>query len=128
MGLGSNAMRITAIRSLPDVQSREAVNREDEQEQDPEEREDLDEQHVNLEVSFAYRGLPSGHSAASKAKNMHLLIEFFPSLQGLLGMKVRKYGIDSHGWGRMLTCVDNSCMGGSDWRGRHSSCPSTAHT
>lgn len=90
MGLGSNAARITAIRSLPDAHSREFTNEEDQDKQDPEEVEALDEQHVDLEMSFAYRGLPSGQSAASKAHNAHLLVEFFLGLRGLYGFKVRE--------------------------------------
>ncbi len=90
MGLGSNAARITAIRSLPDAHLREFTNEEDQDKQDPEEVEALDEQHVNLEMSFAYRGLPSGQSAASKAHNAHLLVEFFLGLRGLYGFKVRE--------------------------------------
>ena len=62
--------RITSIRSLPDAQPREQVNREDEPDQSPDEQEDLSEQHVNLEVGFAYRELPTGQSAESKAKNL----------------------------------------------------------
>ena len=90
MGLGSNAARITAIRSLPDARSREFTNKENQDHQDQEEVEALDEQHVNLELSFAYRGLPSGQSAASKAHNAHLLVEFFPGLKNLYGFRVRK--------------------------------------
>ncbi|KAI0703039.1 hypothetical protein BC835DRAFT_1079650 [Cytidiella melzeri] len=88
IGLGSNAARITAIRSLPDTQSREATNKKDQDNQDEEDVEALDEHHVNLEVSFAYRGLPSGQSAASKAQNAHLLVEFFLGLKGLYGFKI----------------------------------------
>ena len=36
----------------------------------PDDREALDGDHVNLEVSFAYKGLPSGQSAKSKAHNI----------------------------------------------------------
>lgn len=76
LGFGSTAARITSIRSLPDAQSREQVNNEDEREQNPDEQEDLSEQHVNLEVGFAYRGLPSGHSAKSKARNLQYVTDF----------------------------------------------------
>ena len=110
LGLGRNAARITSIRSLPDAQTRAnnkaraqsgesaelfAVEERagDEQPQsdlNDSEREDLNGDHVNVEVSFAYRGLPSGRSAASKAGNVHLLVEFFLGLQGVYGCKVRK--------------------------------------
>lgn len=36
----------------------------------PEDRDALGGDHVNLEVLFAYRGLPSGNAAASKGKNL----------------------------------------------------------
>ena len=81
MGLGSNAGRITSIRSLPDANSREGG--EDNEHKDsleglginadsitPEDRDALDGDHVNLEVSFAYQGLPSGKTAQSKAENI----------------------------------------------------------
>ena len=90
IGLGSNAARITSIRSLPDAHSREFTDEEDHDNQDPEEIEALDQQHVNVEMSFAYRGLPSGQSAMSKARNAHLLVEFFLGVSGLFGMKIRK--------------------------------------
>ena len=70
IGLGSIAARITSIRSLPDAKPRDEVNREDQPEQNPAEEHDLEEQHVNLEVAFAYRGLPSGSDAKSKARNL----------------------------------------------------------
>ncbi len=126
VGLGSNAARITSIRSLPDshdqkvrntqerrdlAESNESNSAEDGQEQksDADEMQEPDEQYVNLEISFAYRGLPSGHSAQSKARNVQyvnvpnkvvtsfadrlrsLLTEFFLGIRGWYGFKVRKY-------------------------------------
>ncbi|OSD00665.1 hypothetical protein PYCCODRAFT_1479096 [Trametes coccinea BRFM310] len=99
LGLGSNAGRITSIRSLPDAISRDTgdpVNGEDSLAEmginaetiSPDDREALDGDHVNLEVSFAYQGLPSGQSAASKAHNIHLLVEFFVGLKGVYGVRV----------------------------------------
>ncbi|KIP05468.1 hypothetical protein PHLGIDRAFT_30925 [Phlebiopsis gigantea 11061_1 CR5-6] len=82
LGFGSNAARITSIRSLPDSQPREQVNKEDQPDQSPEEQNDLNEQHVNVEIGFAYRGLPTGHSAKSKAKNLHVKTTMV-SLMGL---------------------------------------------
>ncbi|CDO71515.1 hypothetical protein BN946_scf184910.g14 [Trametes cinnabarina] len=99
LGLGSNAGRITSIRSLPDTTSRdtgEPVNSKDALSEmgissetiSPDDREALDGDHVNLEVSFAYQGLPSGQTAASKAHNIHLLVEFFVGLKGVYGARV----------------------------------------
>ncbi|KAH9941531.1 hypothetical protein B0H21DRAFT_752338 [Amylocystis lapponica] len=97
MGLGSNAARITAIRSLPDASEPEPgvgasdnigeSMKVDSKPIDNDSREALDADHVNLEVSFAYRGLPSGQSAVSKARNIHLLVEFFPGMRGVFGFK-----------------------------------------
>ncbi|PCH37535.1 hypothetical protein WOLCODRAFT_128544, partial [Wolfiporia cocos MD-104 SS10] len=92
VGLGSNAARITAIRSLPDARGDggDAIGASlevDSQSLSPEDREALSVDHVNLEISFAYRGLPSGDTAQSKAKNIHLLVEFFVGLRGIVGMR-----------------------------------------
>jgi Ca2+-dependent lipid-binding protein len=65
IGLGSNAMRITSIRSLPDAEH-DAPTMDSLGE---EEREQLDGDHINVEVSFAYKALPSGNTASSKAHN-----------------------------------------------------------
>ncbi|KAH9847036.1 hypothetical protein C2E23DRAFT_850404 [Lenzites betulinus] len=99
MGLGSNAGRITAIRSLPDASTRDTGNPAeggdslaamgiDADTVSPDDREALDGDHVNLEVSFAYEGLPSGQTAESKAHNIHLLVEFFVGMKGVYGFRV----------------------------------------
>lgn len=64
MGLGENPVRITSIRALPDADTEDAL-----ESLDKDDREMLSGDHVNLEVSFAYRALPSGSDASSKAKN-----------------------------------------------------------
>ncbi|KAL1939462.1 hypothetical protein VTO73DRAFT_10018 [Trametes versicolor] len=99
LGLGSNAGRITSIRSLPDAKTHDTGNPGDAQDTlaamgidgdtvSPDDRDALDGDHVNLEVSFAYQGLPSGKSAASKARNIHLLVEFFLGMKGVFGFRV----------------------------------------
>ncbi|KAH8101754.1 hypothetical protein BXZ70DRAFT_1071093 [Cristinia sonorae] len=106
IGLGHNAARITAVRSLPDaemrasnksqVEAEKAASSGASQEGDDssgsdisnDEKEALDGDHINLELSFAYRGLPSGSSAASKAGNVHLLVEFFVGIRGVYGARV----------------------------------------
>ncbi|KAH9937796.1 uncharacterized protein BXZ73DRAFT_89230 [Epithele typhae] len=97
IGLGSNAGRITSIRSLPDVRlhkneddggdglaglgiNSDAVGADD--------KDALDGDHVNLEVSFAYQSLPSGQTAQSKAQNVHLFVEFFLGLKNIYGFRV----------------------------------------
>ncbi|KAI0329974.1 hypothetical protein GY45DRAFT_1278584, partial [Cubamyces sp. BRFM 1775] len=83
LGLGSNAGRITSIRSLPDDTTRDTGDPTKGEDSlaamgisadsvSPDDREALDGDHVNLEVSFAYQGLPSGQSAESKARNIHV--------------------------------------------------------
>ena len=84
LGLGSNAGRITSIRSLPDDKSRDTgdVNGNDElsgmgidsETISPDDREALDGDHVNLELSFAYQGVPSGRTAQSKAQNIQYVV------------------------------------------------------
>ena len=86
LGLGSNAGRITSIRSLPDDsdKSRDTgdVNGNDELSSmgidsetiSPDDREALDGDHVNLELSFAYQGVPSGRTAQSKAQNIQYVV------------------------------------------------------
>ncbi|KAI1792363.1 hypothetical protein LXA43DRAFT_972528 [Ganoderma leucocontextum] len=93
MGLGSNAGHITAIRSLPDARSREGDDSfaglgVDPESITPEERDALDEDHVNLEVSFAYQGLPSGRAAQEKGQNIHFMVEFFLGVKNLWGFRV----------------------------------------
>ncbi|KAI0654107.1 hypothetical protein C8Q70DRAFT_1029821 [Cubamyces menziesii] len=99
LGLGSNAGRITSIRSLPDDTTRDTGDPSEGEDSlaamgisaesvSPDDREALDGDHVNLEVSFAYQGLPSGQSAESKARNIHLLVEFFLGLKGVYGFRV----------------------------------------
>lgn len=73
IGLGSNSARITTIRALLDAAGEDDIGESiavDSQSMSTDDRDALDEDHVNLEVSFAYRGLPSGDSAVSKAKNI----------------------------------------------------------
>ncbi|KAG9120814.1 hypothetical protein FRC07_003540 [Ceratobasidium sp. 392] len=73
IGQGSIAPRITGIRALP---PRKGDDGEEEKE------------HVNLELSFAYRALPSGASASSKAGNAHIVVDFFVGARGFLGVQV----------------------------------------
>lgn len=64
LGLGSTALRITSIRSLPDAEEDAPIDALGE-----EERQQLDGDHINVEVSFAFKALPSGNTASSKAHN-----------------------------------------------------------
>ncbi|KAI0753253.1 hypothetical protein C8Q80DRAFT_1229046 [Daedaleopsis nitida] len=99
IALGSNSGRITAIRSLPDASTRDNGDATkggdsladigiDADSVSSDDRDALDGDHVNLEVSFAYQGLPSGRTAQSKAENIHLLVEFFLGLKNVYGFRV----------------------------------------
>ncbi|KAL5494884.1 hypothetical protein ACEPAI_346 [Sanghuangporus weigelae] len=78
LGQGTNPARITSIRALPDTGVDEALK-----DIDDSVKENLSREHVNLEVSFAYRALPSGATASSKAHNAHLLVEFYLGVSGV---------------------------------------------
>ena len=91
LGLGSNAGRITSIRSLPDTKSRDTGEVKDGNDElsdmgidtetiSPDDREALDGDHVNLELSFAYQGIPTGRTAQSKAENIQYVLLVFYSL------------------------------------------------
>ncbi|KAK7679241.1 hypothetical protein QCA50_017819 [Cerrena zonata] len=101
LGLGKTAARITSILSLPGAKTRERLKAtrgqeantfnersEDTSGPNKDQEEELSGDHVNVEVSFAYRGLPSGKSIISKAMNVHLLVDFFLGIRGVRGLKV----------------------------------------
>ncbi|KAI0050335.1 hypothetical protein FA95DRAFT_1555850 [Auriscalpium vulgare] len=83
LGLGREPIRITSLRAIPDSENDDAM-----QTLGAEERDQLSGDHVNLEVSFTYRSMPSGSSAHSKAHNAHLLVDFFLGLKELYGFAV----------------------------------------
>ncbi|TFK47367.1 hypothetical protein OE88DRAFT_1666098 [Heliocybe sulcata] len=82
-GFGTTPMRITSVRSLPDAATDDVLEGLDEKE-----KKSLNGEHVNLEVSFAYRALPSGSSVDTKAHNPHLLTEFFLGMRGMFAESV----------------------------------------
>lgn len=78
IGHGDHPVRILSMRYL------------DDKEIDEDENHNAENQHpgdfVNVEVSAAYAATPSNNSAASKVKNMHLLIIFYGGLANVLGV------------------------------------------
>nr|WVH01955.1 C2 domain-containing protein [Naematelia aurantialba] len=87
LGQGSNPFRITSIRALPDQPGDAGypktnwINQGDEQMKSKDTAgkditEDQAGDYYNFEVAFSYAALP-GQSANLRAKNIHLLIEFF---------------------------------------------------
>ncbi|CCG83916.1 protein of unknown function [Taphrina deformans PYCC 5710] len=78
LGHGDHPVRILSMRYL------------DDKEIDEDENHNAEDQHpgdfVNVEVSAAYCATESSCSAASKVKNMHLLIIFYGGLANVLGV------------------------------------------
>lgn len=64
MGLGLTPFRITSVRSLRDADVDSQVG-----DVEKKDREQLESDHVNFEVSFAFKAQPSEKDAQSKAKN-----------------------------------------------------------
>lgn len=80
IGHGDHAPRLLSMRYL------------DEKEIDEDQENSSNNQHpgdfVNVEVTVAYAGTPSQNSAASKTKNMHLLIIFYSGLANVLAVPI----------------------------------------
>lgn len=64
LGLGANPIRITAIRALPDADLDPVTSALSE-----EDRESIKGEHVNWELSFAYRATPNRTRWSEKAEN-----------------------------------------------------------
>jgi Ca2+-dependent lipid-binding protein len=86
VGQGTNPLRITSIRALPDQPGDHGYPRTDWIDQgegldlkDPGGKkidEDQAGDYYNFEVAFSYAALP-GQAATERAKNIHMLVEFF---------------------------------------------------
>ncbi|WVQ82868.1 hypothetical protein IAT38_005004 [Cryptococcus sp. DSM 104549] len=98
IGQGSNPLRITSIRALPDQpqdvdypktgwinQGNEDIKTKDTEGKELEEDEAGD--YYNFEVAFSYAALP-GQGQSLRAKNIHLLIEFFLGLYDWLHIPI----------------------------------------
>ncbi|WVN87584.1 uncharacterized protein L203_102767 [Cryptococcus depauperatus CBS 7841] len=98
IGQGTNPIRITSIRALPDQpgdegypetgwinQGDDNIKSKDTAGKDIEEDEAGD--YYNFEVAFSYAALP-GQGAHQRAKNIHLLIEFFLGLYDWLHIPI----------------------------------------
>ncbi|ODN73711.1 hypothetical protein, variant 1, partial [Cryptococcus amylolentus CBS 6039] len=98
IGQGENPFRITSIRALPDQpgdegypktgwinQGNDDIKTKDTAGKDVEEDEAGD--YYNFEVAFSYSALP-GQGQNARAKNIHLLIEFFLGLYDWLHIPV----------------------------------------
>lgn len=105
LGLGSNAARITSVRSLPRAGSGEKGGEEisrslavDSEDMSPEDKDALDGDHITLELGFAYRAEPSGDSAQSKARNIQY-VSIHTATVSLTGLFVIVYW-----WSSLLAC------------------------
>lgn len=103
LGQGLNSARITSIRALPDADLTTVTGELDEKD-----REQRQGDHINLEISFAYRALPATSRKESRAQNAQcvsvpsslfpylltfihsLLVEFIMGLKGVVGVPVRE--------------------------------------
>ncbi|KAE9985502.1 hypothetical protein BLS_007561 [Venturia inaequalis] len=67
---------------------KEAIHEENKKTKDPQEAAADEEggDYYNLEVSFAYHAKPTGKSASSKARNMHMQLVFYLGVKGLFGV------------------------------------------
>ncbi|KAG0160095.1 hypothetical protein PDIDSM_7622 [Penicillium digitatum] len=88
---GSNPLRILSMRALPDnhVQNlKDNIHEENRKNKDPQEAAAAEEggSYYNMEASFAYHASPTGQSASSKARNMHMQLVFYLGIRGLFGV------------------------------------------
>jgi Ca2+-dependent lipid-binding protein len=93
MSQGTHPLRIISIRPLDDAETRESPEHARDKDpvdealsNDKEKEKETASKYVNLEIAFAYRALPiKGNKIYSKAKNMHILIDFGLGMQGVFG-------------------------------------------
>ncbi|GMG24147.1 unnamed protein product [Aspergillus oryzae] len=88
---GNNPLRILSLRALPDehVQHiKDNVREENLKNKDPQEAAAMEEggSYYNIEASFAYHAKPTGQTASSKARNMHMQLVFYLGIRGLFGV------------------------------------------
>lgn len=88
---GNNPIRILSLRALPDSRVKDlkqSIHEENKKTKDPQEAAADEEggDYYNLEVSFAYHAKPTGTSASSRARNMHMNLVFYLGIKGLIGV------------------------------------------
>lgn len=88
---GNNPIRLLSMRALPDsyVQNlKDNISDENKKNKDPQEAAAAEEggSYYNMEAAFAYHAKPSGGSASSKARNMHMQLVFYLGIKGLFGI------------------------------------------
>jgi Ca2+-dependent lipid-binding protein len=93
MSQGTHPLRIISIRPLDDAETRESPEHAKDKDpvdealsSDKEKEKETASKYVNLEIAFAYRALPiKGNKIYSKAKNMHILIDFGLGMKNVFG-------------------------------------------
>ncbi|CAG8636125.1 6307_t:CDS:2, partial [Acaulospora colombiana] len=114
LGLGKNPIRITSLRALPDAEMQEVT-----QSLKEEDREQIQGEHVNYELSFAYRAAPNKTQWSEKAENIHstwvskdLMLYQYVSLSlcwcAFTEEWVQLSGLRLLGWLEQLECALNS--------------------
>ncbi|KAJ5923567.1 hypothetical protein N7454_008812 [Penicillium verhagenii] len=88
---GNNPFRILSMRALPDghvKDLKENIHQSNLKNKDPQEAAATEEggSYYNMEASFAYHAKPSGGTASSKARNMHMHLVFYLGIRGLFGI------------------------------------------
>ncbi|CAL5874764.1 uncharacterized protein PFLUO_LOCUS9066 [Penicillium psychrofluorescens] len=88
---GSNPIRILSMRSLPDNHvdhMKDNIRDQNLKNKDPQEAAAAEEggDYYNMEAAFAYHAMPTGQSASSKARNMHMQLVFYLGIRGLFGV------------------------------------------
>ncbi|KDQ51904.1 hypothetical protein JAAARDRAFT_139718 [Jaapia argillacea MUCL 33604] len=88
--LGTNPLRITSVRSLPDSDVDDVLEG-----LDAKDKERLNGEHINLELSFAYRAVPSGTAFSTKAQNAHIKTTLV-TLLGLPSISLSVFPMSEH--------------------------------
>jgi Ca2+-dependent lipid-binding protein len=92
---GSNPMRILSLRALPeadvgDLKRSAMVARAGKDEEEKMAEEEGGEVY-NLECAFAYHAAPTkGRGVSARSRNMHLQVEFYVGVKGLVGVPIRE--------------------------------------
>jgi Ca2+-dependent lipid-binding protein, contains C2 domain len=89
---GNNPIRLLSMRALPDsyVQNlKDNISDENKKNKDPQEAAAAEEggSYYNMEAAFAYHAKPSGGSASSKARNMHMQLVFYLGIKDCLASR-----------------------------------------
>ncbi|RPB05375.1 hypothetical protein L873DRAFT_1662648 [Choiromyces venosus 120613-1] len=90
---GSNPIRILSLRALPEAEAGELKRSAMEAKVGKDGQEKLAEEEggevYNIECAFAYHAAPTeGRGVSSRSRNMHLELEFYAGIKGLVGVPI----------------------------------------